>query len=117
MFPAARTQACWACLSAAVTLALLVVILSQACSAVERALEFWIFLVAVRHFCLAAATPLWTAEVDVVELEELLEPQALRAVAARMSTISSSQRGEVMSASSRMAATNRGSGVAGPERW
>jgi hypothetical protein len=65
----------------------------QACSAVDRALEFWIFFVASRHFCLAAATPLpepavvdvAVDEVDEVDDDELphalsLDPPIGRAV-------------------------------------
>jgi hypothetical protein len=69
----------------------------QACSAVDRALEFWIFFVASRHFCLAAAMPLPEPAVvvvaadevddDVDDDEEVLElPHAVRAVAALTST-------------------------------
>ena len=67
IFAAAVRQARFALPSAVLTFALLVVIWLQACSAVDRALEFWIFLVASRHLCLAAATPLpEPAVVDVV---------------------------------------------------
>ena len=103
IFAAALRQACFALPSAVLTFALLVVIRLQACSAVDRALEFWIFFVASRHFCLAAATPLpepavvevVVDEVDDVEDDvELLElPHALKAAAARTSTRRSAVRG------------------------
>ena len=89
MLPAALRQASFALLSALLTFGLLVVIWLQAFSAVERALESWIFFAASRHFCLAAATPLTAPAVvgvdEVDEDEEVLElPHALRA--ATMST-------------------------------
>jgi hypothetical protein len=59
MFPAAVKHAFWAFLSAALTFALSEVSLSQACSAVDRAVAFLICLVASRHFCLAAASRSW----------------------------------------------------------
>jgi hypothetical protein len=100
---AAVRHVCFALLSAVLTFALLVEIRLQACSAVDRALEFWIFSVAARHFCLAAATPLpepavvevVVDEVDDVEDDvELLElPHALKAAAARTSTRRSAVRG------------------------
>ena len=68
----------------------------QACSAVERALEFWIFFVAARHFSLAAALTLpepAVVEVVVDEVEEVLElPHALSAAAAMTSTTRSGER-------------------------
>ena len=101
IFAAALRQACFALPSAVLTFALLVLIRLQACSAVDRALEFWIFSVASRHFCLAAATPLpepavvevVVDEVDDVEDVELLEvPHALTAAAATTSTTRSAER-------------------------
>jgi len=97
IFAAAVRQACFALPSAVLTFALLVVIRLQACSALDRALVFWIFFVASRHFCLAAATPLAepaVAEVVVDEVDddveddvEVLElPHALTAAAATTST-------------------------------
>jgi hypothetical protein len=72
----------------------------QACSAVDRAFEFWIFFVASRHFCLAAATPLpepavVDAAVDEVDDdEEVFEPpHALSAVTARTSRTRSASDG------------------------
>ena len=86
IFAAAVRQACFALPSAVLTFALLVEIRLQACSAVDRAVWFWIFFVASRHFCLAAATPLpepAVVEVAVDDVEddvELLElPHALTA--------------------------------------
>ena len=74
----------------------------QACSAVDRALEFWIFVVAPRHFCLAAATALpepVVVEVVADEGEEVLElPHALRAAAATTSTTRSAERRPIMPA-------------------
>ena len=102
IFAAALRQACFALPSAVLTFALLVEIRLQACSAVDRALEFWIFSVAVRHFCLAAATPLPEPAVvevvvdDAADVEgdvELLEvPHALTAAAATTSTTRSVER-------------------------
>jgi hypothetical protein len=83
IFAAAVRQACFALPSAVLTFALLVVIRLQAWPAVDRALEFWIFSVASRHLCLAAATPLpEPAVVDVVvdvedDVEVLELPHAL----------------------------------------
>ena len=80
----------------------------QACSAVDRALESWICLVASRHFCLAAATPLPEPAVEAVvdevgddeevdDDEELLElPHALRAVAATTSRTRNGERRRIM---------------------
>jgi len=110
IFAAAVRQACFALLSAVLTFALLVVIRLQACSAVDRALESWIFFVASRHFCLAAATPLPEPAVDVAvdEVEEVDDdeevfelPHALRAVAATTSTTRSAERRPIMPPSSR----------------
>ena len=108
IFAAALRQACFALPSAVLTFALLVVIRLQACSAVDRAVWFWIFFVASRHFCLAAATPLpepAVVEVAVDDVEddvELLElPHALTAAAARTSTTRSAQRTSIIPASSR----------------
>jgi len=99
IFAAAVRQACLAVLRAALTFALPVVISLQACSAVDRAVESWIFFVASRHFCLAAATALPEPAVvdaavdDVNDDEEVLElPHALRAVAATTSRMRSGER-------------------------
>ena len=80
----------------------------QACSAVDRALESWIFLVASRHFCLAAATSLpepAVVDVAVDEVEEVDDdeevfelPHALRAAAAATSTTRSAERRPIMDA-------------------
>ena len=106
IFAAAVRQACFALPSAVFTFALLVVIRLQACSAVDRAAEFWIFSVASRHFCLAAATPLpEPAVVEVVADEvtdveddvDVLElPHALTAAAATTSTTSNAKRRSIM---------------------
>jgi hypothetical protein len=71
----------------------------QACSAVDRAVASWIFFVAWRHFCLAAATALPEPAVveatvdDVDDDEEELElPHALRGVAATTSRTRSGER-------------------------
>jgi hypothetical protein len=108
IFAAALRQACFALPSAVLTFALLVVIRLQACSAVDRAVWFWIFFVASRHFCLAAATPLpepAVVEVAVDDVEddvELLElPHALTAAAATTNTTRSAQRRSIIPASSR----------------
>ena len=97
--PEAVRQACFALLSPALTFTLLVVISLQPCSAVDRALEFWIVLAASRDFCLTAATVLpepAVVEVAVEEVgddEELLElPHALSAVAATTSRTRSGER-------------------------
>ena len=107
IFAAAVRQACFALPSAVLTFALLVEIRLQACSAVDRAVWFWIFFVASRHFC-AAATPLpepAVVEVAVDDVEddvELLElPHALTAAAATTSTTRSAQRKSIIPASSR----------------
>ena len=106
IFAAAVRQACFALPSAVFTFALLVLIRLQACSAVDRAAEFWIFSVASRHFCLAAATPLpEPAVVEVVADEvtdveddvDVLElPHALTAASATTSTTSSAKRRSIM---------------------
>ena len=114
IFAAAVRQACFALLSALFTFALLVVIRLQACSAVDRALESWIFFVALRHFCLAAATPLpepAVVDVAVDELEEVEEvdddeevlelPHPLRTAAATTSTTRNPERRPTTPPSSR----------------
>jgi len=120
IFAAAVRQACFALPSAVLTFVLLVVIRLQACSAVDRALVFWIFSVASRHFCLAAATPLAEPavvevvldEVDDVEDDvELLEvPHALTAAAATTSTTRSAERSSIMPPSSRKASRSWSTG-------
>jgi len=74
----------------------------QACSAVDRALEFWIFFVASRHFCFAVATAvpeLAVLEVVVDEVEEVPElPHALSAAAAKTSTTRRRERRQIMPA-------------------
>ena len=100
IFAAAVRQACLALLSAELTVGLLVVTWLQACSADDRAVEFWICFVASRHFCLAVATappePFVVVAGDgefagvvwvVLEL-----PHALSAIAAPTSTTRSGVR-------------------------
>jgi hypothetical protein len=119
IFAAAVRQACFALPSAVLTFALLVVIRLQAWPAVDRALEFWIFSVASRHLCLAAATPLpEPAVVDVVvdvedDVEVLELPHALRAAAATTVTTRSAERRSIMPPSSRKASRSWSSGPVG----
>ena len=97
IFAAAARQASLALPTAAFTLALLVEIWLQACSAVDRAVEFWICFVASRHFCLAKSTaspePVVVGDAAVVVGEEVLElPHALSAIAPATSTTRSGMR-------------------------
>jgi len=72
----------------------------QACSAVDRAVEFWICFVASRHFCFAAATappePVVAVDAGADELdgeEAVLElPHALSVITAATSATRSGVR-------------------------
>ena len=99
MLSAALIHACAALLSADLTFVLLVLICLQAVSAVARAPELPICLVASRHCFCALATAALPPVVAVVVLDEELEPQAVSAVAAnaRMTSTGSQWR-RVMSA-------------------